>query len=160
MGERAASSKDDPYNLTRFVEQHKGYYDGAIKELEAGHKSSCWSWYLLPTPPFIRNGVEVGSGTNRMYALRTDEEARAYLAFEHPTVNPRRNYLEIMRVTATQLGKGVSKTRLLGIDVPRLEASVSYFERMSRGDEELHSACCAVMDKLELKRPDAASPQE
>ena len=156
----------DPFNLSRFVSQHGSHFSQAMKELRNGHKSSCWSWYLLPTPPFIRNGVEVGSGINRMYALRTDEEAQAYLTFVHPTVSLRRNYLDMMTVVAEQLGppNPVSPTRLMGIDVPRLQASVAYFERVSREqvppDGELNAACLAVMDGLKMERPGAVAPRQ
>lgn len=147
----ASRATDDPHNLARFVTQHQSHYEGALKELRAGHKSSCWSWYLLPTPPFIRNGVEVGSGINRMYALRTEAEAHAYLTFRHPNVDLRKNYHDMMVVVAEQLTKGVSPTRLMGIDVPRLKASVAYFESLARGcDAELHAVCCMVMEKLEM----------
>ena len=84
MATRATS---DPHNLLRFVAKHGTYFSQAMAELRAGHKSSCWSWYLLPTPPFMKGGEEVGSPTNRTYALRTDAEAKAYLAFKHPTVS-------------------------------------------------------------------------
>tara|TARA_B110001452_G_scaffold181594_1_gene152500 strand:- start:1601 stop:2275 length:675 start_codon:yes stop_codon:yes gene_type:complete len=159
---RRPSAEDDPHNLSRFVTQHQSYYSGALKELRAGRKSSCWSWYLLPTPPFIRNGVEVGSGINRMYALRTDDEARAYLTFRHPDVDLRKNYHDMMIIVAEQLTKGVSPTRLMGIDVPRLKASVAYFESLARGggDAELHAICCKVMQELEMPAEARAAESE
>ena len=162
--DRETRGLSDPHNLGRFVAKHDEYFSQAMEELRSGHKSSCWSWYLLPTPPFIKNGVEVGSGTNRKYALRTDEEAKEYLAFEHPTVSLRTNYLEMMRVVALQLGEGVSPTKLMGIDVPRLKASAAYLERMARQDDpEMCAACAVVMDRLGMPRPvgmEAAAEQE
>ena len=150
MATRAA----DPHNLLRFVAKHGTYFSQAMAELRAGRKSSCWSWYLLPTPPFIKNGEEVGSGTNRKYALRTDEEAKQYLAFKHPAVSLRTNYLEMMRVVASQLEEGVNPTRLMGIDVPRLKASAAYIERMARQDDaEMCAACAEVMERLGMPRP-------
>ena len=152
MATRAAS---DPHNLLRFVAKHGTYFSQAMAELRAGRKSSCWSWYLLPTPPFIKNGEEVGSGTNRKYALRTDEEAKQYLA--HLTL--RTNYLEMMRVVASQLEEGVNPTRLMGIDVPRLKASAAYIERMARQDDpEMCAACAEVMERLGMPRPAEAPP--
>ena len=61
----AATKKPDPHNLRRFVSKAREYHAQALGELQAGHKASCWSWYVLPTPPFIKNGREVGSGINR-----------------------------------------------------------------------------------------------
>ena len=152
--EPMATRASDPHNLLRFVAKHGTYFSQAMAELRAGHKSSCWSWYLLPTPPFIKNGEEVGSGTNRKYALRTDEEAKQYLAFKHPAVSLRTNYLEMMRVVASQLEEGVNPTRLMGIDVPRLKASAAYIERMARQDDaEMCAACAEVMERLGMPRP-------
>lgn len=148
---RWSSSSDDPFNLSRFTEKHKVYFEQAHAELKRGHKSSCWSWYILPTPPFMKNGQEVGSGQNRTYAIRTDEEARAFLSFRHPTVDLRGNYLAIVQVAAEKLRAGVSPTRLMGIDVPRLQASVAYFERVSREhDPELNTACSEAIDALQM----------
>ena len=156
MATRATS---DPHNLLRFVAKHGTYFANAMAELRAGHKSSCWSWYLLPTPPFIKDGEEVGSSTNRTYALRTDAEAKAYLAFKHPTVSLRTNYLEMMQLVASKLEEGVNPTRLMGIDVPRLKASAAYLERIARQDDpEVSSACAEVMERLGMPRPAAAPP--
>lgn len=153
--EPVATRASDPHNLLRFVAKHGTYFSQAMAELRAGRKSSCWSWYLLPTPPFIKNGEEVGSGTNRKYALRTDEEAKQYLA--HLTL--RTNYLEMMRVVASQLEEGVNPTRLMGIDVPRLKASAAYIERMARQDDpEMCAACAEVMERLGMPRPAEAPP--
>merc|ERR1719284_1114419 len=72
----------DPYDLRRFTEKHRRHFEEALAEINRGHKTSCWSWYVLPTPPFVVDGRELGSATNRLYALKTDEEARAFLRFE------------------------------------------------------------------------------
>ena len=158
-GPMATRATSDPHNLLRFVAKHGTYFANAMAELRAGHKSSCWSWYLLPTPPFIKDGEEVGSPTNRTYALRTDAEAKAYLAFKHPTVSLRTNYLEMMQLVASKLEEGVNPTRLMGIDVPRLKASAAYLERIARQDDpEVSSACAEVMERLGMPRPAAAPP--
>ena len=66
-------------------------------------------------------------------------------------VNLRQNYIDIMHVAAEQLGKGVKPTTLMGIDVPRLKASATLFERIGHedGDTELQPACARVMELLE-----------
>ena len=50
----------------------------------------------------------MGSGINRLYALRTDEEARAYLSYEHETVSLRGNYLRMMLVQASLRIRSIS----------------------------------------------------
>jgi len=72
----------DPHNIEcRFVYHHEQYFWQAIEEIKNGRKESCWSWFLLPTAPYIVDGVELGSSTNRAYALRGDDAVVAYLTF-------------------------------------------------------------------------------
>jgi uncharacterized protein (DUF1810 family) len=142
----AAVKKPDPHNLRRFVSKAHEYHQQALSELQAGHKRSCWSWYVLPTPPFIKNGREVGSGTNRHFAIRSDAEAQAYLADELL----RRNYFEVVSAMDEQLARGVKPVRLLGIDVPRGVASVNFMgpQAHAAGDEELSTLCERVSGRL------------
>ena len=142
----AAAKKPDPHNLRRFVSKAREYHAQALGELRAGHKASCWSWYVLPTPPFIKNGREVGSGINRTYAIRSDDEAQAYLADELL----RRNYFEVVSAMDDQLARGVKPVRLLGIDVPRGVASVNFMgpQAHAAGDEELSTLCERVSGRL------------
>ena len=36
-------------------------------------------WFMIPTPPYLVDGVERGSARNRRFALRSEEEVRDYL---------------------------------------------------------------------------------
>eukprot|EP00962_Isochrysis_galbana_P026712 scaffold8307_cov119-Isochrysis_galbana.AAC.10 len=69
----------DPHNLRRFTSEQTHYHPIALAEMQRGRKSSCWAWYILPTPPFLRNGKPAGSAQNRMYELADDEQVRAPL---------------------------------------------------------------------------------
>jgi uncharacterized protein (DUF1810 family) len=72
---------DDPFDLTRFVAAQRGVLDPAVTELVAGHKHTHWMWFVFPQV--------AGLGTSPMakrYAIRSEAEARAYLA--HPTLGP------------------------------------------------------------------------
>jgi uncharacterized protein (DUF1810 family) len=71
----------DPYNLTRFV-QAEADYDQALAEIRAGRKRSHWMWYVFPQ--FDGLGM---SPTSKHYAIKSVEEARAYLA--HSILGPR-----------------------------------------------------------------------
>ena len=73
---------DDPHDLHRFVEVQQGTFAQAVSELEDGHKTSHWMWFVFPqlrglgrSPMAIRFGIE------------SLDEARAYLA--HPLLGPR-----------------------------------------------------------------------
>ena len=72
----------DPYDLTRFVEAQEDDYAQALRELRAGRKRTHWMWYVFPQ--FRGLGV---SPTSEHYAIKSLDEARAYLA--HPVLGPR-----------------------------------------------------------------------
>eukprot|EP00913_Durusdinium_trenchii_P004611 g4280.t1 len=111
------------------------HQDRALHEIHQGRKSSCWMWFVIPTPPHIVNGVERGSSMNRKFALR-DEEAKAFLSFEADG-----NYLKIMTAVRDQLKAGRAVASLMGtFDAPKLTSSVALFERMTcdGSDDELY----------------------
>jgi len=72
----------DPYDLARFVEAQARNYRQALTEIKAGRKQSHWMWYVFPQCDGLGN-----SPTSRHYAIKSVEEARAYLA--HPVLGPR-----------------------------------------------------------------------
>lgn len=76
------SSESDPYNLERFVEAQRGTFEEACAELRRGRKTGHWMWFIFPQV--------AGLGFSEMsqrYAIRSLEEARAYL--QHATLGPR-----------------------------------------------------------------------
>jgi uncharacterized protein (DUF1810 family) len=72
----------DPYDLARFVEAQDGVYDEALAELRRGRKRSHWMWFVFPQMA----GLGFSSMSQR-YAIRSLDEARAYLA--HSVLGPR-----------------------------------------------------------------------
>lgn len=72
----------DPYELSRFTEAQEGLYPEALGELRAGRKRTHWMWFVFPQ--FDGLGV---SPISHRYAIRSLEEARAYLA--HPLLGSR-----------------------------------------------------------------------
>lgn len=72
----------DAHDLNRFVEAQATTYDRALAEISAGHKESHWMWFIFPQ--FAGLGF---SETSRFYAIKSADEARAYLA--HPVLGPR-----------------------------------------------------------------------
>lgn len=40
--------KDDPYNLTRFVEAQNPVFERACEELRTGEKRGHWMWFIFP----------------------------------------------------------------------------------------------------------------
>jgi uncharacterized protein (DUF1810 family) len=77
-----ASSRDDPFDLERFVAAQRPLYATALTELRSGDKRTHWMWFVFPQ--VIGLGA---SSTARHYAIRSREEARRYL--DHPVLGPR-----------------------------------------------------------------------
>lgn len=73
---------DDPYNLSRFVHAQEDDYAQALAELRSGKKRTHWMWYIFPQ----LDGLALSS-TAKHYAIKSVEEAKAYLA--HPLLGPR-----------------------------------------------------------------------
>jgi uncharacterized protein (DUF1810 family) len=76
------SDPTDPFDLQRFVDAQKADYARALAEVRAGDKQSHWMWYIFPQ--VLGLGF---SAMSKRYAIRSLDEARAYLA--HPVLGPR-----------------------------------------------------------------------
>ena len=72
-----SSREDDPFDLARFVSAQTDDYATALAEITAGEKWSHWMWFIFPQ--FAGLGF---SEMSRRYAIRTVDEARAYLGHE------------------------------------------------------------------------------
>lgn len=73
---------DDPHDLQRFVNAQAGVYERALAEVRNGRKTSHWMWFIFPQ----LYGLGMSAMSQR-YAIRSLDEARAYLA--HPVLGPR-----------------------------------------------------------------------
>jgi uncharacterized protein (DUF1810 family) len=73
---------DDPHNLQRFVEAQDPVIGRVREELSQGRKRSHWMWFIFPQIA----GLGFSTMAQR-YAIRSPDEARAYLA--HPILGPR-----------------------------------------------------------------------
>jgi uncharacterized protein (DUF1810 family) len=81
---RGAGAQDaaDPFDLQRFVDAQDGVHERALREIQAGRKRSHWMWFVFPQYAGLGS-----SATSQRYAIRSLEEARAYLA--HPVLGAR-----------------------------------------------------------------------
>lgn len=73
---------DDPYDLDRFLRAQEDSYSKALAELKRGRKEAHWMWFILPQIDGLGR-----SPTSRFYAIKSKEEARAYL--QHPVLGKR-----------------------------------------------------------------------
>lgn len=116
----------DGDDLQRFVEaqDEDGTYARALAELRAGAKRRHWMWFVLPQIAGLGS-----SPTARHYAIRSLDEARAYLA--HPVLGPR------LRETAAVVrdAPAADAAALLGpIDAQKLRSSMTLFARAAPGE--------------------------
>jgi len=72
----------DPHDLARFVRAQERDYARALAELRSGRKRSHWMWYVFPQYDGLGS-----SATSKRFAIKSLEEARAYL--RHPVLGPR-----------------------------------------------------------------------
>jgi uncharacterized protein (DUF1810 family) len=121
--------------LHKFTREYKKTHAQATREIEAGCKRSCWSWWIWPTN--YRPGA---SGTSASWAL-TDEQATAFITDSYL----RGCWMKMMSAVAEQLEKGVALNLLCGIDAPRIPATCELMHRAAvLKDREVHKLCARV----------------
>jgi uncharacterized protein (DUF1810 family) len=150
----------DPHDLQRFVaaQDAGGSYDAAVAELRGGRKRSHWMWFVFPQIAGLGQ-----SPTSRRYAIRSLEEARAYL--DHPVLGARlRESAGIVADLAGPTGPtgptghtghtGRSAEDVFGgIDALKLRSSMTLFHRAAP-DEPLFGR---VLDEYFGGSPDPAT---
>jgi uncharacterized protein (DUF1810 family) len=123
---------DDPYDLGRFVRaQDDGEsYATALRELRAGSKRSHWIWYVFPQIEGLGS-----SAMSRRYAIRSLQEARAYIA--HPVLGPR-----LLEATGAALSSGEHDPRALfgSPDDMKVRSSLTLFAVADPGADVLRTA--------------------
>ena len=113
---------DDPFHLQRFVDAQEdaAIYARALGELRAGRKQGHWIWFVFPQIAGLGS-----SPMSQAYAIRSLEEARAYL--EHPLLGARlRESTEALLAAEP----GASAEAILGgIDAIKVRSSMTLFHR-------------------------------
>ena len=111
----------DPHNLQRFLDAQERDYPTALAEITAGQKRSHWMWYIFPQ--YAGLGF---SPTSRHYAIKSLEEARAYL--EHPVLGARLRQCAQVLLDIT----GRSAHQVFGSpDELKLKSSMTLFAHVS-----------------------------
>lgn len=121
------------HHLERFVEAQQAVYDQALAEIRRGLKQSHWMWFVFPQ--FDRLGF---SAMSRRYAIKSLDEARAYLA--HPLLGPR-----LLECAEAVLGvEGRSVEDIFGSpDDMKLRSSATLFAEVSATGSPFHR----ILDK-------------
>jgi uncharacterized protein (DUF1810 family) len=132
-----------PADLERFVVAQDRVWEEVLVELRAGRKTSHWMWFVFPQAAGLGR-----SETSRFYALRSLDEARAYLA--HPVLGPRLR--ESARLVLDAEARSASD--VFGpIDAVKLRSSMTLFS-LAAPDEPLFDR---VLERWFDGRPDEAT---
>jgi len=133
------------FDLGRFVaaQDAGGSYRSAATELRAGRKTTHWMWYVFPQIAGLGH-----SPASQHYAIRSLDEARAYLA--HPVLGPR--LLECAGILMALSGR-TAEAIFGGIDATKLRSSMTLF-RHAAPDEPVFGS---VLDQYFGAVPDPAT---
>jgi uncharacterized protein (DUF1810 family) len=134
---------DDPFHLQRFVDAQEdaAIYARALAELRAGRKQSHWIWFVFPQIAGLGS-----SPMSRAYAIRSLDEARAYL--DHPLLGPR---LRESTEALLEAKPGTTAESILGgIDAIKVRSSMTLFARAAPEEQLFRS----VLDRFYAGEPD------
>ena len=110
----------DPFDLGRFVDAQRHGYDGIVRELRSARKTSHWMWFVFPQVAGLGS-----SWVSQQYAIRSLDEARAYLA--HPLLGSRLRECTDLVLAAP---RNATATSIFGgIDAMKLRSSMTLFLR-------------------------------
>jgi uncharacterized protein (DUF1810 family) len=105
--------------LGRFVAAQAPIYARVVAELARGRKESHWMWFVFPQAAGLGR-----SAMSERYAIRSVEEARAYLA--HPVLGPRLR--ECTALVARAMAGGRTLTEIFGeIDAIKFHSCMALF---------------------------------
>ena len=132
-------STDDKYNLNRFVEVQKLYYEQARQEIQDGMKRSHWIWFIFPQLAILGH-----SSNAKYYGISGYDEAEAYL--QHPILGERLR--EVTRLLLTH--QEMAATDIFGdLDALKVRSCMTLFDAVSPDDifEQVleafyHGTCC------------------
>jgi uncharacterized protein (DUF1810 family) len=124
---------DDPFHLQRFVDaqEDSAIYARALGELRTGRKQGHWIWFVFPQIAGLGS-----SPISQAYAIRSLDEARAYLA--HPLLGPRLRESTEALLAADPASSAES---ILGpIDAVKVRSSMTLFTRADPAEQLFSNA--------------------
>jgi uncharacterized protein (DUF1810 family) len=124
----------DPHDLARFIIAREAMIDRIRAELRAGRKASHWMWFVFPQI--------VGLGRSepaRFYAIRTHEEAAAYLA--HPVLGSR--LVECTRLVNAV--EGSTAEQIFGqVDAMKFHSCMTLFAAVDADNPTSQRPCASI----------------
>jgi uncharacterized protein (DUF1810 family) len=136
----------DPFDLQRFhaAQQQGGAYATALAELRAGRKRGHWIWFVFPQLDGLGS-----SPMARRYAIRSLDEARAYLADDVLATRLRECCEALLALDVN----ADAETVLGGIDAVKVRSSMTLFALAAPGEPSFTQ----VLERYYEGRADAAT---
>jgi len=135
-----ATQAEDRFDLNRFVQAQQETYPRALAEIRLGRKRSHWIWFIFPQI----DGLGYSS-TARFYAIKSKDEAKAYL--DHSLLGKR--LIECAEVLLAIKGK--SAAEIFGYpDDLKLRSSMTLFASVAASV----SAFTRVLEQYYDSQPD------
>ena len=120
----------DPFDLERFLKAQEEAFEIALEELRSGRKRSHWIWFVFPQIAGLGH-----SPTAQHYAIRSLEEAQAYLA--HPILGARlHECLKALQLLETDDAQSVFGD----LDAMKFRSSLTLFAEADPGDAIVDAA--------------------
>lgn len=136
--------RNDPFDLSRFTGAQERIYGAVLTELRCGQKRTHWMWFIFPQIDGLGH-----SPTAKHYAIKSIEEARAYL--NHPVLGPR--LIECAEAVLAVEGRSVSA--IFGYpDDLKLKSSMTLFASVA---EDPRSVFVLVLEKYFRGEQDGAT---
>ncbi len=132
------------HDLDRFLSAQALDYPTVVRELERGHKESHWIWYIFPQIQGLGS-----SSRSEQYAIRSLDEARAYLS--HPVLGPRLRQCAALLLALER--RTIDEIMGSSIDARKLRSSMTLFHRA----EPAEALFRAVLDRYFGGVPDGAT---
>lgn len=115
-------ASESPFDLERFVSAQAPVYATALGELRSGRKRTHWIWFIFPQIAGLGR-----SSTSMHYAIRSLDEARAYLG--HPVLGPR--LIECAQALLAVQGRSAAEIFAYPDDL-KLCSSMTLFEKAAQ----------------------------
>lgn len=117
-------TNEDTHDLQRFLSAQEPTYARALAELRNGRKQSHWMWFVFPQFKGLGR-----SPTSVFYAIKSEDEARAYL--RHPVLGAR--LVECAEALLAIEGRTASEIFGFPDDV-KLRSCMTLFEAVAGAD--------------------------
>jgi uncharacterized protein (DUF1810 family) len=122
-----------PIDLQRFLVAQDGCYSRVKREMQDGHKQSCWIWFIFPQILIKDTGV---SDFHKIYAIRSLDEARAYL--KHRVLG--RRLTKLTTLVLRHRDTPINYIMGWSLDAMKFNSSMTLFSLVSEEGSVFHQA--------------------